>query len=645
MQFIYPNILYALAALLIPVFIHLFQLRKFRTVPFTNVAFLKKVKIQTRKSSQLKKWLTLLARLLAFLCLIIAFARPYWPSQTNQVANPQELVVYLDDSQSMEAKGDRGALLSRAVQDLLETIPQDKIFSLFTNTESYPNTTVTAIRDDLLQRPYTSVQLPYASVARKAQRLFSKQSSTTKNLVWVSDFQQRYDLDIKKLPSNMVHHFTQVQPEAIRNIKIDTAFAKYLGTDNTIQLQVKLSRTGATPNDIAVALYNTNQLVTKSSVTFEDDSTTAGTDFALTLPSDSFRGELRIEDAGLSYDNSYFFSINPPKKLRVLCIGNSETSFLTKIYPSEEFDLLIKNERNIDFSLIPEQNVCILYELPKISIELSNTLQNYIRDGGTLLVIPPAEGTLSGYATLLSSSGLTLQTPAITNERRITTIAFSHPLYTNVFDQEVTNFQYPLVESYYRLNGGNTVLGFEDGLPFLSSSGNVYVFASALNSATTNFKQSPLIVPTFYSAARRTASASELSYTLNRKNTLTITTEVKPDQVLTLQKDEGQPIIPQQKQFAQRVEIITNDILPEAGIYAVKNQDSLLQYTAFNYDRAESDLFYHNFENTNTEIKNQLSETLVAIEESTQLQELWKWFLIFALLFLVIELLILKYLP
>ena len=645
MQFIYPNILYALAALLIPVFIHLFQLRKFRTVPFTNVAFLKKVKIQTRKSSQLKKWLTLLARLLAFLCLIIAFARPYWPSQTNQVANPQELVVYLDDSQSMEAKGDRGALLSRAVQDLLETIPQDKIFSLFTNTESYPNTTVTAIRDDLLQRPYTSVQLPYASVARKAQRLFSKQSSTTKNLVWVSDFQQRYDLDIKKLPSNMVHHFTQVQPEAIRNIKIDTAFAKYLGTDNTIQLQVKLSRTGATPNDIAVALYNTNQLVTKSSVTFEDDSTTAGTDFALTLPSDSFRGELRIEDAGLSYDNSYFFSINPPKKLRVLCIGNSETSFLTKIYPSEEFDLLIEDERNIDFSLIPEQNVCILYELPKISIELSNTLQNYIRDGGTLLVIPPAEGTLSGYATLLSSSGLTLQTPAITNERRITTIAFSHPLYTNVFDQEVTNFQYPLVESYYRLNGGNTVLGFEDGLPFLSSSGNVYVFASALNAATTNFKQSPLIVPTFYSAARRTASASELSYTLNRKNTLTITTEVKPDQVLTLQKDEGQPIIPQQKQFAQRVEIITNDILPEAGIYAVKNQDSLLQYTAFNYDRAESDLFYHNFENTNTEIKNQLSETLVAIEESTQLQELWKWFLIFALLFLVIELLILKYLP
>ncbi|HSJ12255.1 MAG TPA: BatA domain-containing protein, partial [Gillisia sp.] len=64
MQFIHPEVLFALFLLIIPVIVHLFQLRKFRKESFTNVKFLKKLSRQTRKSSQLKKWLVLATRLL-----------------------------------------------------------------------------------------------------------------------------------------------------------------------------------------------------------------------------------------------------------------------------------------------------------------------------------------------------------------------------------------------------------------------------------------------------------------------------------------------------------------------------------------------------------------------------------------------------
>ena len=64
MQFKHPELLYALFFLLIPIIVHLFQFRKFQKEAFTNVSFLKEVTIQTRKSSQLKKRLTLLTRLL-----------------------------------------------------------------------------------------------------------------------------------------------------------------------------------------------------------------------------------------------------------------------------------------------------------------------------------------------------------------------------------------------------------------------------------------------------------------------------------------------------------------------------------------------------------------------------------------------------
>ena len=110
MQFKHPELLYALFLLLIPIFIHLFQLRKFQKIDFTNVAFLKKVNIQTRKSSKLKKWITLLLRLLALACIILAFAQPFTASKTA-LNTQKETVVYIDNSFSMQAKGANGPLL------------------------------------------------------------------------------------------------------------------------------------------------------------------------------------------------------------------------------------------------------------------------------------------------------------------------------------------------------------------------------------------------------------------------------------------------------------------------------------------------------------------------------------------------------
>jgi len=103
MQFKNPEILYALFLLLIPIFIHLFQLRRFQKVDFTNVAFLKKVTMQTRKSSTLKKWLVLATRLGMLTAIILTFAQPYNTSSTK-IEGEKETVLYIDNSNSMQAK-------------------------------------------------------------------------------------------------------------------------------------------------------------------------------------------------------------------------------------------------------------------------------------------------------------------------------------------------------------------------------------------------------------------------------------------------------------------------------------------------------------------------------------------------------------
>ena len=97
MQFKYPELFYAFFLLLIPILIHLFQLRKFKTELFTNVAFLKHLKLKTRKSSQLKKWLVLASRLLFLAMLVFAFAQPFY-SKFKQENLSKETVIYLDNS-------------------------------------------------------------------------------------------------------------------------------------------------------------------------------------------------------------------------------------------------------------------------------------------------------------------------------------------------------------------------------------------------------------------------------------------------------------------------------------------------------------------------------------------------------------------
>ena len=221
MQFKHPEILYALFLLLITIFIHLFQLRRFQKVAFTNVAFLKKVTIQTRKSSQLKKWLTLLMRLLALGCIIIAFAQPFTASKTA-LNTKKETVIYVDNSFSMQAKGAKGELLQRALQDLFEQNNTTEKISWFTNNSERKNASLQDFKNEILSVPYTQNQLTPAQVLLKANQLFSDEKDAVKRLVYLSDFQQKETFP--KIPDDLIVDAVQLNPVKAANVSIDSVF-------------------------------------------------------------------------------------------------------------------------------------------------------------------------------------------------------------------------------------------------------------------------------------------------------------------------------------------------------------------------------------------------------------------------------------
>ncbi|MBL7560256.1 BatA and WFA domain-containing protein [Olleya sp. YSTF-M6] len=640
MQFKNPELLYALFLLLIPIIVHLFQLRKFQKEYFTNVDVLKKVQLQTRKSATIKKWLILLTRLLLLAAIIIAFAQPY-TSKIKAFNTSKQTVIYLDNSFSLQAKGAKGPLLKRAIQDLIQTLPENQNLSIVTNTETYLNTTIKAIKNDLLQLNYSSNQLSYNAALLKAKKTFNNQDNTVKNLIFISDFQQKNtDFTIKK-DTNLTVNLVQLKPESISNISIDSLYISKQ-TVNNIELSVILKTNSTSKITLPVSIYNNDNLLSKATVDLNQKASTV-----FTIPNDQVtKGKITIEDTQLQFDNSLYFNINSPSKINVLAISNTNDSYLSRIFTEDEFIFTTKTTNNLDYSLFDSQNLVVINEIEALPESLTTALKAFTDQGGSVVFIPNTNGNLNNYNTFLQRFNFAPFSAINANQKRITTINYAHPLYANgVFEKRVDNFQYPKVERYFpQINLKATpILQFEDNKSFLSQNQSLYVFSAPINTDNSNFKNINLIVPTFYNIAKQSLNTTTLYYTIGQNTSYDVATNLQQDAVLTLVNGNDK-IIPEQYYFNNKVLIKTNDIPELAGIYDIKDKTKILENVSYNYNRTESNLNYLNLDNyNNATVSNSITTVLDNINNDTKVNELWKWFVILGLVLLILEMLILKY--
>ncbi|RED45874.1 BatA domain-containing protein [Seonamhaeicola aphaedonensis] len=639
MQFKHPELLYALLLLIIPIIVHLFQLRRFKKESFTNVAFLKEIKQNSRKSSQIKKWLILCTRLLLLAAIVIAFAQPF-TSKNNGFKTERETVVYIDNSFSMQAKGNNGELLKRAVQDLVVNVPENENISVITNNGTFKNTTIKAIKNDLLQLNYSPNHLTLEAALLKSEMLFSKKKGLLKNLVFISDFQQNnvdFNPDLDSL-TNL--HLVQLKPINTNNIAIDTVFISET-TPINYQLKVILKNSGNPIDNIPVSVYNGENLIAKTSVEIDKIAETS-----FTLPANEIiNGKITIDDVNLRFDNNLFFNINHGSKINVLSVNEADDSFLDRIFSNEEFNLISTSNNTLNYNLIDQQHLIVINEIDQISNALVSALKHFVSQGGSVILVPSEKINIQSYNHLLANFGSNF-TAQINAEKSITTINYAHPLYKKgVFEKQVLNFQYPKVESFYEAisNSYASVLSFEDGKPFLYQHNNVFVFTSALNNNNSNFKNSPLIVPTLYNIAKQSFKTPELYYIIGKENEFEVETQLQQDDILSL-VNNGMSVIPRQKYFNNKVIINTSETPNIANIYSINNKAQTIKSVSFNYDRRESILEYQNFSNNKDVIlSNSIHDVFNTIKSDTKVNALWKWFAIFALILLITEMLILKY--
>ncbi len=628
-----PAILYGLLFLLVPIIVHLFQLRRFTKVAFTNVAFLKPLITQTRKSRQLKKWLTLLARMAAIVCIVLAFTQPFVPG-SDVATREKESAIYLDNSYSMQATGSKGELYKTAVTELLEKLPNDQKINLFTNDNTFKNVTKKEIANDLLSTTYSSQSLSYEQIQLKANSLLNDKDKR-KELIIISDFQKNEEF----FPDTIVglkRELVILESQDAINIAIDTAFISGRNS-NSIEISVVVSSDQAIENPVTISLENNGILVSKTSTDLSEMSSTAVFNFN---GEESLNGRIYLEDNSLLFDNELFISSNNERKINILAVNQVNGDFLKRIYTEDEFDFTAVKARDLNFNLLKDQNLIVLNEVKNISSNLAQELNTYLRNGGYLVVIPSLEQ--SGYDAInqVQSAGDINE-----NEKRITEINFNHPLLKGVFNKRVSNFQYPKVNATTNsITALNPVLKYEDGTSFLYQKSNSFIFTAPLNDKNSNFKNSPLIVPVLYNMGKSSLQVAQLYYNTGKSNTVAIPVAISNDEILQLNND-NQSLIPQQRAFDSFVLIEVNDELKEAGNYHVTKKEELITKLSFNTNREENELSYF----TSTELGNKnisysIEDLVYKLGEEEGILSLWKYFVMGALFFLICELLILKFL-
>lgn len=639
MQFKHPEILYFLLLLVIPLLVHLFQLRRFKKEYFTNVKLLKELQIQTRKSSKIKKWLLLATRLLLLACLIIAFAQPFFDAKdTTNKGN--ELIILLDNSFSMQAKGAKGELLKRSIQEFLEELPENQQFSLLTNSEVFWDTDVKSIQKELQNLKYSAMpfQLDYL-----INQVETKKKNTKKDYVIITDAIQSESKKALDLAENNIVYFIQPEAQNKTNISIDKVVISQV-LDQFYELKITLQAFGETENEVPLSVFSNNKAIAKTIAKFENQKT----EIAITIPKNDFHGNISIEDNSLSYDNDFYLSISKPEKAKVIAIGNSDkNNFLSRIFTTDEFTFQSTELATLDYNQIENQDAIVLNELEDLPVALGKTLKSFYEKGGNIVLIPNAKNSPSLLNTFAKNFGGLNYFQLSTSEKQITKINFSHPLYQTVFEKKVTNFQYPNVKGSFTLAGVTNILQYEDNTVFVGSTtnrlGTFYAFSAPINKQNSNFQNAPLIVPTLYNMGQNQGKTGINAYTIGENENLILETILAKDEVVSVQK-EGYSFIPMQQILNAKCKLSFGDYPEEAGNFEVIKTKNSLKKISFNYPRTESDLTQvttANFENF-TKVNN-IATVLNDIASERTSNEIWKWFIIATLLFLITELLIQKF--
>jgi uncharacterized membrane protein len=684
MTFLNPAVLFGLIAASIPVLIHLYNLKKLKKIEFSTLRFLKELQKNKIRKIKLKQWLLLALRIMIIILLVTAFARPILEGisigGTTSAAKTTALFI-LDDTFSMSVVDQDGSFFNQAKQTIKNLLTQfeegDEAALILVSSqpdEINLTTNLSKLENELgeLKISYTTGKINTALV--KAAQVIYTSENFNKEIYLLTDFQKGRlaaeenleDLGEMLKENVKLYSFNfsgkDIYNVALSDLKVNTSIFE---KNKQVSFSVNVNNYSNQPADnTIVSLYIDGERSAQQTVNIQPGAVQTINMEAPVKATGYVNVFAEIEEDDVLHDNKRFTSVFIPEKINILLLNNYQKDSkyiklaLSSSSASENF--LITSKQLSQLPDIPLNNFNVIFLLGSNLPSGVNKLKDFLNSGGGIVVFPGSIPNMAGFSNLLTSLGLVPATQLIRSHEtgqpfEFENVEFEHPVFKNIFlDKTKTEIESPQIYSYYRIQTkgkGKSIITLVDGSPFMSeysvSEGKVFLFNSSPVTTWSDFPLKSIFAPlmnktVFYLTSK---NKSKTDYLAGEKINVNISGRNLPQ--IRIEKPGNQ------EDLINLAENTGSDFLfyPEtnfAGNYKFYSGEKLLDNVSVNTHPAESKIDYLTEDEFDTYLQNiKFKGSHVRIgKEENPLQvilqarfgsELWRYFLIAALLLAFVE--------
>jgi len=683
MNFANPEILFALIAVLIPLIVHLFNFRRYKKLFFSNVALLKDISFETKKKSRVKHIIVMILRMLAIAALVIAFAGPNFHKKDLKTNSSESITgIYIDNSFSMEAGDRNGRLFDHSIasaRELIKHSSRDSRFIVMNNDQG--KTRLRPLNKDealsLVDNMHISASHKETATIIDDFVMFKlKHEDYGLNTYFFSDFQES-SFNTSAFPTDSLinWNFVHMQHQSTPNILIDSCWIEdpVVLPGKITSLFVRLKNVSSQQYDkVGVKLFINEQNKSIASIDLPEHG-------QKTIKMQFNAGEkgwksasLQIDDYPVTFDDILYFSFYVDEKINVLSINPSgEDKYLKAFYSSDSvFEFKQENYKSIDYQHLNDNQLIILNGLSEISSGLSSQIKTFVENGGNLMIFPPDNEEIEDLNKLLKLFNAGSINGPIITETRVKGIKLTNSIFSEAIEKIPENADLPVIFKKFNLTNNythkqETVISLlnDDALLLKKefNNGIIYFMTIPLNPDFSNLSFHPLFIPLMYGAAIDGKGFQKLFYVIGEDKEITVNISDQninnQDLAFRIKKtNQEQSFIPLQQFRGNELMFSLSENIVEAGIYQLNRNESLQALIAFNYNRLESLMEFHSSESLeeilsksgllNYEVINLQSGTQEEIINSMQNESrLWLVFIILALSFLLLEIIVLRFWP
>lgn len=717
MSFLNPSALIALAAVSIPILIHLLNLRKIKKVEFSTLMFLKEIQKSKMRRIKLKQLLLLLFRIMAIIFLVLSFSKPVYEGYAGNNPNSSKsaALIFMDDSFSMNARDNNGLYFAKAVESVknildihkesseIYFIPFSKIG--LKNNNFLKNSTeevLNELKDLKISYKYTSMPV----ILDLAGEICASSKNDMKEIYIISDFQksnfniaQPEKIEFENPRSlNAKTYLLNIGSREVNNLSLDSFKVKtdLPEKDKDIKIHINLNNFSQyNVSNKTVNLIIENEFVF-SKVTDAGSYSRNELEFKFkSKKSGNIHGYFELvqnvfSEDELIQDNKYYFNIFIPEKFNVLLIEEnlSQVSFLETAINSAN-DLLsdsvkskiemfvISRDKTVDENIF-KNDVVFISDKKSFTDYEGEMLKKYISEGGGVFIFPGKNADINSYNNLLTGKLNSLRLESLNSNKeenvnlKFEKIDFEHPVLSGVFRNQSLNItsqkfivESPVISSYYTLlPGGNvsSLITLNNNKLFIAESklskGKVLISSVSAENEFSDFPFKtiflPIIIRSIYYLGNSFGFQSE--YVIG-KNNLVVVQGVRNISSLVL-PDKKVAGLNTAATFSESDENIIylpySEITSVPGEYSLQDSAGMSFSFPLNYNSNESNTLKMSEEETTKYFEKSGVKDLKYIQNPDELTKvvtetrtgfgLWKYMLIGALIFLLAEIFLSKYL-